>query len=209
MKTRLPTLLVIFVIILLSCQTTEASTQIVISTQTAMSSPTESIPPTLQATATELHQIVRPPTLTPDPSKDPTNQLMDLIIAELGTSNRGKKYRLEAFMNVLDDNSIHITWFINDDSTQELIAQNAQDEVFNMVKIISQSGLLPNYSYIVLQGYYPIADSAGGINEEQVLLVVYERSTVDGIDWDTAATEYVMGQAKRINTKDFMSDAIP
>lgn len=203
MKTRLPILLVVFVIILLSCQTTEASTQIVISTQT------ESIPPTPQATATEFHQIIRPPTLTPDPSKGSTNQLMDLIIAELGTSNRDKKYRLEAFMNVLDDNSVHIAWFINDDSTQELIAQNAQDEVFNMVKIISQSGLLPNYAYIILQGYYPIADSAGGIKEEEVLLVVYERSIVDGIDWDTATTEYLIGQAKRINTKDFMSDAIP
>jgi len=113
----------------------------------------------------------------------PIDELRLQIEASLGNGNRDIA-RLTAFDWSETDQTLIIKWAINDNLSSHLIMVGIQKDVTDMLNVISQSGLLPNYQFITFVGTFPLSDTFGNVAEERVVTASYDKTTVDKINWD-------------------------
>ena len=138
---------------------------------------TQSPSPSMDITPTEYSSPL-PPTVP----LDPIDELRARIIASLGDGNRDIP-RLTMFDWSETDKSLIIQWTINDNLTSNFIMVGIQTDITDMLKIISQSGLLPDYQFVTFVGTFSLRDSFGNVSEERVVTASYNKSTVDKINW--------------------------
>lgn len=112
----------------------------------------------------------------------PIEELRARIITSLGDSNRDRP-RLTSFDWSETDKSLIIEWTINDNFTSNMIMVGTQTDITDMLKIISQSGLLPDYQFVTFVGTFSLRDAYGNVSEERVVTASYNKSTVDKINW--------------------------
>ncbi len=120
--------------------------------------------------------------LPPTETLVPIDELRARIITSLGDGNRDIP-RLTAFDWSETDKSLIIEWTINDNFTSNMIMVGIQTDITDMLKIISQSGLLPDYQFVTFVGTFSLRDSFGNTSEERVVTASYNKSTVDKINW--------------------------
>lgn len=143
---------------------------------TATPSITPSITPLPTQTGTPA-----PPTAT----LEPITQIKTIIADKLGTVNRGEKSpRLTEFNWDPAAGILTIKFMINDNFTSDFIMVGMQTDVTDMLKIISQSGVMPEYTMVVFDGTFSLRDNFGNTFEDTVLVAQYNKTTVDKINWD-------------------------
>jgi hypothetical protein len=141
--------------------------------------------PTMTPAATQTSTPLPTQTFTPAPptaTLEPIQDLQSRIKTSLGTSNRDIE-RLTEFDWSDSDKSLIIVWSINDNFTQDFIMIGAENDVTEMLKIIAQSGLLPEYQFVTFVGTFPLRDSFGNVTEDRVITASYDKTTVDKINW--------------------------
>ena len=118
----------------------------------------------------------RPPTATADP----------LYILKMSTVKvlSDDPARLTDFIWSGSDKSLYIEFGIGDNFTSSLIVSGIQIDVTDMLKTVSQSGLLPDYALINISGTFPLVDKFGNTSTDMVLNLTYNRATIDKINWD-------------------------
>jgi hypothetical protein len=129
------------------------------------------------------------PTNTPGPTDTPTaaplpiDQLRLEIEKALGDGNR-EIPRLTEFNWSESDKTLIIQWALNDNLSQDLIMVGVQTDITDMLKVISTSGLLPEFQFVTFVGTFPLVDKFGNVTEDRVVTANYNKSTVDKINWD-------------------------
>jgi len=125
------------------------------------------------------------PTKTPAPTRTALEGLVEFLGRVLGDSNRGVQ-RLQLVDE--KDGGLIIQWAINDNITTGMVKGGAKQDVKDLLQTLDQSNI--PYAFVILQGTFPLKDTYGNSAEQAVVLVQYNRETVekinfDGIDRDT------------------------
>ena len=115
-------------------------------------------------------------------SSESKNSLRAEIEQVLGQNNRGLPVLTEFDVGELDGGALYITWPLDDNTSSSLIKQGAKTDTANILKAITQNNI--NYQYAVLSGTFPIKDEEGIFNEETVINLLYNKASVDQINWD-------------------------
>ena len=118
------------------------------------------------------------PTNTPVPSQTPAELLAVQLERTMAKSNRNLQRIQSTLMN---GTSLEIDWTINDNITEDLIKYSAKKDIFNMLRFIHGYDL--EYEQIRLRGSFPLLDAFGNSEEQYVVVVIYNRSTVDEINY--------------------------
>lgn len=121
------------------------------------------------------------PTTTPLPTVTPTpltleDQFKKDIAEVLGESNRDRQRVINIL--ILPDH-IGVEWAINDGFA---INSGAKLDIVGMLKVIQNSGL--PYETISLDGTFSLIDEDDNIDEVYVVKTRYNRSSVEGVDFN-------------------------
>ena len=65
-----------------------------------------------------------------------------------------------------------------------MIVTGIQGDIADMLRLVSQSGLLPDYQFVTISGKFPLVDKFGNTSNNIVITTAYNRSTIDKINWD-------------------------
>lgn len=147
----------------------------------ALSRPTPETLPTPTPTIT----VVVPPTITPIPTSTlpPIDDLQARIKDVLGESNRSVE-RVSQYVWDEGTQTLFVQFAINDNLLESFILAGIQEDVTNILKTVSQSGLVPGIKEITISGTFVLVDNFGNKSEDIVLTLTYSRATMDKINWD-------------------------
>ena len=147
----------------------------------ALSQPTPETLPTPTPTIT----VVVPPTITPIPTSTlpPIDDLQARIKEVLGESNRSVE-RVSEYVWDESTQTLFVQFAINDNLLESFIVTGIQTDVTDILKTVSQSGLVPGIKEITISGTFVLVDNFGNKSEDIVLTLTYSRPTMDKINWD-------------------------
>lgn len=145
--------------------------------------PTETPKPPPTQTSLPTQTPLPSPTIPPTATLAPLDALKFQIETALGESNRNVP-RLTSFDWTESDKVLMIRWAVNDNLGTDLILIGVQTDVTDMLQIIAQSGLLPDYQFVNFVGTFPLQDAFGNVSEERIVTATYDKATVDKINWE-------------------------
>lgn len=145
-----------------------------------------------EASKLEAAEATTQPTLPPTPS--PRQIVVDAVIDVLGKSNRdvegafSDSHRGQA-VSLSDDGVITVQWAINDNLSSGFVKRGARNDVLDVLRAVHESGV--PYGSILTLGTFSLVDIYGNSSEEVVVRAVYDRSTVEKIDWDNFLSDNI------------------
>ena len=104
------------------------------------------------------------------------------IEALLGTGNRNLPRLIALNFNDPEPGAIFVNWNINDNLSEDLIRSGAKSDATDILQAIwAQTGI--EYTYILLSGSFPMQDEFGNSDEKNVVNLVFNKETVEKINW--------------------------
>ena len=141
----------------------------------APSTPTPTITSTPLPTKTPLPTNTSlPPTVT----LTPLDALKANITTALGSGNRNIPHLNSV---KLDNEDLTVDFAIDDNFTNNLIIYGAKKDVEAILKAIHDSGM--SYGKVLVVGRVLMQDVYGNASEMQVIGLIYNKTTVDKINW--------------------------
>lgn len=124
------------------------------------------------------------PTSTPIPTSTlpPIEDLRSRIENTLGESNRDVA-RVSEYIWDEPTQILFVTFSINDNLTESFIVTGVQSDIADILKTVSQSGLVPGLQSITISGTFVLVDQFGNNSEDVVVRATYSRATIDKINW--------------------------
>lgn len=119
-------------------------------------------------------------TPTPEATRNPLQVIGDAVVKALARSNRDVK-RVQKF-SLSDEGAVTMQWAINKNLTSGLTNSAARRDVVKILRAVHESGV--PYESILVEGTFVMVDLYGNVNESTVVRALYNRSTVEKIDWD-------------------------
>ena len=110
-----------------------------------------------------------------------TNNLTTLLNTVLVPSNRDVARITNA--NIVSGTVISITWTINDNLTDAIVAEGAKFDIYSMLAALSETET--ELQLVNLIGTYPQLDEAGNLVETTVVNVTYSPEIITQTDWAT------------------------
>lgn len=150
------------------------------STKHALTSTADSIP-----TIT----ITPPPTLAPTQTLEPKAALESAIELVLGTSNRNVDRVREVAFDSLAPGDVWVVWTINDNLTEDLLKWGIHKDAADILETIAKSGY--PFDRVLLNGSFPLVDTFGNTAETVVVSLVFNKATVDKINWINFLSENI------------------
>lgn len=158
------------------------------STPSAKATATAKVAATLTAkpTATPIPTETPVPTETPIPlptnTLEPRAAVKHEIMNALGSGNRDVPRLTELTFDDPEPGDLIVKWAINDNLTEGLIRHGARMDATYILQAIDQSGY--DYTYITMIGTFPLIDAYGNTEEKQVVSLIFEKATVEKINWE-------------------------
>lgn len=134
------------------------------------------------ATATPSATDTPAPTSTaapPPATLTPGEVVCQLAAGALSAGNRDVPRVAEC--EFTGDRQAYVKWAINDSVSTEWIRGGAQIDVVAMLRALDGAGL--DYDTVRLVGTFIMGDVYGNESEEPVVTLIYQRATVDKINW--------------------------
>jgi hypothetical protein len=149
------------------------------------------LPPTATPTLTSIPTETPLPTQTTTPlpptaAPEPTVTLSPIEGLKAGAIEilSNKPERLTAFEWAESEKFLYIEFAISDNFTAGLIVIGIQSDIADMLRLVAQSGLLPEYQDVTISGKFPLVDKFGNTTDEIVITASYTRATIEKINWD-------------------------
>lgn len=122
-----------------------------------------------------------PPTDTPEPTVvlSPEDELLQSLNEVLGDSNRGFEPKW-TFND--EDGSAFVNWAIDDNMTENMIRDGAKLDIYEMLEQFSDTAY--PYTDVAFRGTFGLVDQFGNVSEQAVVVVKYQRETVERINFD-------------------------
>ncbi len=151
------------------------------------------IPPTVAQIVTGVPAPTEGPIAIPTATLSQLEYLCRGISRELGSSNR-QMLRISGC--TLENGELAVRWTINDNLSEDLIRRGAMMDVENIIRFAHDLGL--DYATIHVQGTYSMVDAYGNTNEDLVVDLIYNRDTVDKINWPNFLTDNIYTIADQV-----------
>lgn len=119
------------------------------------------------------------PTNTPRPTLAPAESLLVTVTDALSRSNRNIQRVAEL---TIEDETVFIQWAINDNLTEGMIKTGAKIDVADILETVAKSGI--QYQKVELIGTFSMVDKFGNASEDPVIALMYERATIERINWE-------------------------
>lgn len=173
----------------------------VITTETEAAATDTSLPPATEVTT--LIETETPKTDEPSIDETPAETLEPhaafemAVEKELGKGNREVSRIAELEFDKPNEGAIFVKWAINDNLTENLIKYGAKMDAVRILKALADSQI--DYTYITLSGTFSLVDQFGNSEEKNVVYLVFNKSTVDRINWDNFLTDNIYKIADQAN----------
>ena len=118
----------------------------------------------------------------PTPTLEPEAAVRQAITDALRDSNRDVERVSEISLTLDEPPQIYVLWAINDNLTEEMLKGGAKLDVTNMLEAIAESGF--EYDSVLVEGTFSLIDQFGNTSEDKVVRALYQRETVDRINFD-------------------------
>ncbi len=135
---------------------------------------------------TDMPVSTQGPTEAPTPALSPVELLCRGISRDLGSSNR-EMLRMSGC--TLDNGELSMRWSINDNLSEDLIRRGAQMDVEKLVRFTHDLGF--EYDTIHVQGTFAMVDVYGNTAEDVVVDLIYQKTTVDEVQWASFLTDNI------------------
>lgn len=124
------------------------------------------------------------PTLTPTPALSPLAKLNMAITEALGSGNREGVQRLTevSLIGSEAEPEVYVWWAIDDNLIEGWTKDGAQMDVAKILEAIAKSSL--TYSEVTVDGTFSMVDQYGNATEDVVITAIYNRSTIERINWE-------------------------
>ena len=126
-------------------------------------------------TKTPLPTNTPQPTNTPEPIFALTKELEDV----LGPSNRDLPDRVNVDV---EGTTIYVLFRIQDNFSDKWIRDGMGQDTLEILNAVNNSSI--PYEQVIIEGTFPLVDSFGNVEESTVLTAIYNRSTVERINFD-------------------------
>jgi hypothetical protein len=133
---------------------------------------TATIPPSIEPTA-----------LPMTPTPDPEYVAFESIKTALRTDNHHAPRVVVISSDYHEKGDILVSWVIVGILNDPNLNANVRDDATRIIKAIAQNPF--NYTSAVLEAYWPSEDAYGAKSEKLVVNLVYKKSTIDLINWNT------------------------
>ena len=117
------------------------------------------------------------------PTLDPEYVVTESIKTALRTDNPHAPRIVVISFDYHEKGDILIRWIIVGILTDPNLNANVRDDATRIIKAIAQSPF--NYTSAVLEAYWSREDAYGAKSEKLVVNLVYKKSTIDLINWNT------------------------
>ena len=118
----------------------------------------------------------------PTPTLEPEAALRQTIADSLSNSNRDVERISEISLTLDEPPQIYVLWAINDNLTEGMLKGGAKLDVTNMLEAIAGSDF--EYSSVLVEGTFSLIDQFGNTSEDKVVRALYQRETVDRINFE-------------------------
>lgn len=187
----------------LAIATIPAEVTAMIATEKEPAATDTSLPTATAAEVTAVIETEIPQTDEPSISETPAETLEPhaafemAVEKELGEGNREVSRIAELEFDKPNEGAIFIKWAINDNLTENFIKYGAKMDVVRILKALADSQI--DYTYITLSGTFSLVDQFGNSEEKNVVYLVFNKSTVDRINWDNFLTDNIYKIADQTN----------
>jgi hypothetical protein len=86
--------------------------------------------------------------------------------------------------------TLFICWDLQGAYSNELISQRAKEDTVEILRAVVESSV--EYDHVLISAWYPMTvDINNTLEDTEVISLFYDKTTLDGRNWDTIRSQYI------------------
>jgi len=129
----------------------------------------------------------------------PEDALKESIREALGELNRDGNRIQEIEIRGDNNDLVSVIFSLNDNFSDNLILRSGMLDIEGILKAVDSSSI--DYSIVIIEGTFLMADTFGNESEEQVIFASYSKENIDQINWSNFLTDniFVIADTHRLH----------